>query len=475
MEQTLANSERVGLSLSEWAAQGDWRMLYVQRDRMKAVTPDDLQRVWARYFKPQNRTLGEYVPTEKPDRAEIPLPPEVGPLVNGFKGGPVVAKGEAFEPSQKNIDARTRRVTLANGAKLVLLPKKTRAETVKLALELRFGTEQSLAGQMTVAPMTADLMGRGTKKLPYKDFRSALEKARAQLQLGAQGQRLSVMVEVQRPQLAEVLGLLGEVLKEPALDAQELEVARNSMLARLERMKTEPTAVGPTELARALSPFPRGHPLAVLTFAERIAATKAVTIDQVKAFHAKFLGAQNASVAVVGDFDDKEVEKTLTAMLGGWTAKQPYTLIKDDFVPVAPTTLSLPTPDKQNAWLGAGTTLSLRDDAPDYPAMLLATSLLGGSASSRLFAELREKKGLSYGAYAWLSVPAENGRAQLQSSIIYAPQNVAAVQQAVQGEFEGWSTLSAAELDAARSELLNQKLQARAQDSVHLGRHRGRA
>jgi zinc protease len=464
-EQTLTSSEAVGLTLSEWAAVGDWRMLYVQRDRMKKVTPDDLTRVWARYFKAQNRTLGEYVPTEKPDRVEIPLTPDVGPLVNNYVGGEAVAKGEAFDPSPKNIDARTRRVTLPNGAKLALLSKKTRGQTVRLAMELRIGSLQSLTGQMPVSGLTALAMNRGTKKLPYKEFRNTLEKLRAQVSVGADGQNVYVNVEVKRPQLAEVLGLMNDVLKDPAFDAKEFEVARNERLARLERVKDEPTAVGPTELARAMSAtLAKDHPLYTPTFPERLAQTRAVTIEQVKAFHAKFYGAQAASIAVVGDFDDAEMEKTLTTMLGSWNAKEPYALVKDDFTVTTPNTMTIATPDKQNAWLGSGTTFKLNDSSPDYAAMTVATSMLGGGASGRLFATLREKKGLSYGAYGMLNVGSENERAEFQTSVIYAPQNVGAVEQGLAAELERWSTVSKEDLDAARTEFLNERQQARAED-----------
>jgi|APLak6261679142_1056127.scaffolds.fasta_scaffold00019_54 zinc protease len=463
-EQQLDSSEEVGLLMSEWAAIGDWRMLYVQRDRLKKVTTDDLARVWARYFKPQNRTLGEYVPTEKPDRVEIPPAPDVGPLVSRYQGGEALAQGEKFDATPENIDARTRRVTLPNGAKLALLSKKTRGQTVKLSLELRLGTLQSLTGQMPVARMTASMMNRGTKKLSYRDFRSTLERLRAQIDVGADGQSVYVNLEVKRPQLAEALALLGDVLQQPAFDAQEFEVARNERLSRLERLKDEPTALGPVELNRALSNFPKDHPLAVASITEALASTRAVTVEQVRAFHAKFYGAQNASLAVVGDFDDAAVEKTLSGLLGGWTAKEPYALIKDDPAPLTARTLTLPTPDKANAWFGAGTTFELDDASPDYPALSVAAMLLGGGASSRLFVSLREEKGLSYGAYASLEVPSETRRAELTATAIYAPQNVGAVEQAMNAELARWSTLTQADLDAARAQLLNSRAQDRAND-----------
>jgi zinc protease len=232
-------------------------------------------------------------------------------------------------------------------------------------------------------------------------------------------------------------------------------------------------------LNRALAPFPAGHPLAVLTFPERIAAVKSVTVEQVRAFHEKFLGAQEATFAVVGDFDDQAVEQVLAKRFGKWTAQEPYALIPDDFVAVAPTTLTFNTPDKQNAWLGVGTTLPLTDSDPEHPAMELAAALLGGGASSRLFAKLREEKGLSYGAYAWLGAPSETKRAVVEGSAIFAPQNLGAVEQGMQGELERWSSLTKADLDLVRSEFLNQLIQNRADDAqlagqlaadAHLGR-----
>src|SRR5262249_7576643 len=156
----LNESERVGIQLSEWAAMGDWRMLFFQRDKLKAVTADDVNRVTAKYLKASNRTLGEYVPTEKPDRAEVPDAPNVAQLLSGYTGSSGLAKGEAFDASPKNIDSRTTRTQLPNGMKLGLLAKKTRGETVQLAMTLRYGTEKSLMGTRGTAELAAKMLLR---------------------------------------------------------------------------------------------------------------------------------------------------------------------------------------------------------------------------------------------------------------------------------------------------------------------------
>lgn len=464
-EQTFGNANALGADLSEWVARGDWRLLYLLRDRLREVKTADVERVWAKYLKPQNRTVGEYVPTVAPDRAEIADAADAKAVLANFKGGEAVQQGEAFDPSPANIDARTKRSQLANGAKLLLLPKKTRAQTVKLAIDLRLGTAESLTGQQAVSQFTASMLNRGTQKLSYKDFRSALERLKSTISVGGSGQGVSVVVTTQRPQLAEVLGLLTDTLKAPAFDAKEFEVLKSEQVSRIDSMKSEPQVLGSVELARALLPLPVDHINAVVPLADQVVAAKAVTLEQVKAFYGKFYGVQNASIAVVGDFEAADVEKTLNASLGGFTAKEKYEEALHPFFATKPETRVIATPDKANAWMGAGTSVQMVDSSPDYPALLVAANVLGGGASGRLFVTLREKQGLSYGAYARFRADVKNDTALVMSNIIYAPQNVAAVEKGLTGEFARWSTITRDELEHARTELLQTRYQGRANDN----------
>src|ERR1035441_9076611 len=141
IELAFANSQAIALDLADYQAEGDWRMLFLERDRLKAVTPEDVARVAKAYLKESNRTLGEFIPTKTPDRAEIPTAPTDAETFKSFKGGSAVAEGEVFDPSPSNIESRLTHAKLSDGVKVVLLPKKTRGGTVTVSLIARFGDE----------------------------------------------------------------------------------------------------------------------------------------------------------------------------------------------------------------------------------------------------------------------------------------------------------------------------------------------
>jgi zinc protease len=162
IDLALTNSQSVALMLGGYAGDGDWRIFYLIRDEIAKVTPADLTRVAKTYLKSSNRTLGEFIPTSAPDRAEIPATPDPALRFKDYHGGAAIQQGEAFDPTPKNIEARVIRATLPNGLKLVMFPKKTRGATVTAVIDIRFGDEKSLFGHPDVGTMVGALLMRGT-------------------------------------------------------------------------------------------------------------------------------------------------------------------------------------------------------------------------------------------------------------------------------------------------------------------------
>ncbi len=162
-EQRQLNSATMAQALSSASSLGDWRRLFVQRDRIQAVSADDVNRVARTYLKRPNRTVGVYIPVDKSERLIVSAAPDLDSLVKDYKGGNTAAAGEIFDPSLENLERRTKIVDVG-GIKAGLLQKKNRGETVSLVLTLHYGNEESLKGQTTAAGMLPSLMMAGTKK-----------------------------------------------------------------------------------------------------------------------------------------------------------------------------------------------------------------------------------------------------------------------------------------------------------------------
>jgi zinc protease len=383
-----------------------------------------VNRVAQRYFKPSNRTMTEYVPTEHPDRAEIPALVDLTPVVKGYTGDQALAAGEAFEATPKNIESHTTRTALKNGLKVALLPKKTRGETVHLVMELDYGTAASLFGKRQVGYAAASMVTRGTLKKTRQQFKDELDKLRVALTVHPQPQGVVVSMEVRKPQLGAALDLVAEALKEPRFDPKEFESMRREVLAQVEQEKDDPNAIGFNTLTQLMSPFPKGHPLSVPSFDEVIADATAMKLDEAKDFQARFYGAQDGQVAVVGDFDPKAVTEKLEALFGGFVAKEKYERIPNPYVAMEKKEATTQTPDKAMAFYGAAENFKMKDTDPEYPAMLMADYLLGGGfLSGRVPKRLREKEGWSYGAGTSLHVDERDDNAFLLGYAIEAPQN----------------------------------------------------
>src|SRR5581483_9201592 len=80
-ERALTKSQRIALELSEWAGAGDWRLLFLHRDRVAKVTPEDVNKVAAKYLRQSNRTTGMFVPSQQVARTPIPEAPPAAQIV----------------------------------------------------------------------------------------------------------------------------------------------------------------------------------------------------------------------------------------------------------------------------------------------------------------------------------------------------------------------------------------------------------
>ena len=462
IEKTQLDSAALWRTLPEFASMGDWRLFYLYRDRLRNVTTADVQRAADTYLKPANRVLGMFLPTAKPDRAAIPAAPDMTAALNAYRSNENVDAGEAFDPTPQNIEARVIRRTLANGIKVALLPKKTRGGSVVASLTLYWGDEKSKTGRGPSCGLAGGLLMRGSRKHTRTELRDAFDRLKASVSASIGG----ASIEVRRAQLDDTLRLVAEVLKEPAFPAAEFEELRRASLTGAEAQRGEPSAIAGERLARHLNPYPRGHWNYPESIDERLADLKAAKLEDAQRCYTELVGASGAQFVAVGDFDPDALSKLIEELFGGWKNPSPYTRIPSLYFERAALEQSVTTPDKANAVLRAAVNLPLRDDNPDFPALILGNYLLGGTSSARLPARVREKEGLSYSTYSTLSAGSLDAAGSFGLSSIYAPQNRERVENAIREELaramdKGFDD---AEVDAAKKGFLEARLLARSRD-----------
>lgn len=471
-EKLFTSPEQVGITLSSAIAQGDWRLFFLMRDRIKALTPETVQRVAVEYFVASNRTLGQYLPTETPVRAPVPAFVDVAAQIKTFVPQAAVAQAAAFEATPENLDRQAIRRQLPTGLKLTLLAKSTRGEAVRGSLNLQLGDAASLLGKESVAGMAAAMLRMGTATKTREQLKDALDAAKVEVQISAAAaDRVSVSWSTKREFAAPAIALIAEMLRSPRFEPAALEELRAQSLTGLQFQKGNPESLAPRAVNIALNNVPRGHVHHARSFEEEDADVKAVTLDEVKAFHAAFYGANQAQMSLVGDFDPQAVSSAVLAGFGDWKARAGYVRIPQVANEKAGAIQLLRTPDKQNAMLMGELPMTLKDDHPDYPALVLANHMLGGGGSSRLWVRIREREGLSYGTGTGVSLSAEDPYGSWYVYAIFAPQNREKVEAALRDEVakvlkEGFT---AKELEEAKTALLNQRRLSLAQDATVAG------
>ena len=460
IERSLNDPQAVGVALSEVIALGDWRLYFLSRERLKAVKAEDVAASSSRYFMRSNRVIGTFVPEDAPQRAQVPTAPTVEAVMKDFKPAASSLVSEDFDPSQANIMKRTT-LTTAGGVKLALLPKKNRGETVTVSLRQHFGDEKNLFGKSAVAGLTSAMLDRGTTKYSRAELADAFDKLKM---TGGPNH-----FQTTREHLVEAIKLAAHVLKEPAFPASEFEQLRKQMLVSLEAGRAEPQSVASRALGMHFEQYPRGDIRHANTLEEDIQDIQAVRLEDLPKHHREFHNSSPAEMAIVGDFDPKQVVPLVDALFGKWTAPANVAPVLGKHAEVAPATRMLDTPDKENGFLVARMNLDLNLEDPDYPALMLANYIFGeGGLKSRLMDRIRQKDGLSYGGGSNLAGGDFDRAGVFMISAIAAPQNLRKLEGAVRAELERAvkDGFTQEELAGAKSGLMQQRLQNRTSDGV---------
>ena len=492
LERNLSDPQSLATgAMNESIAEGDWRLMFLQHDWIEKVTPEDVVRVAKTYFKASNRTIGYYVADASPDRTVVPATLDLDATLSSYRSSINVAHGEAFDPTPANIEARTQRSKLVNGMKVVVLPKKTEGDRVSATIDLRFGNTDTLKGKNEAAQLAGSLLGRGTKTHTRQQLQDLMRQLDAQIAAtggggggfgGGRGGRggfggggggisgASATILAPRANFEKAFALAVEILKEPAYSDTDFDQVKTARVKMLENPQTEPTQLAAETLQRQLTPWTPNDVMYMKTREEQAAELKKVTLDDVRKFHDQFYGANSGVVAVVGPVEQAAVTKIAGDLLGGWNTAMAYKPLVAPFKPAAPINRKIETPDKANAQFEAGLRFQLAVNDPDYPAIVLAGYMFGGPITSHVSDRIRNREGLSYGANARITVPAEGDSAMLSATVSLNPQNGPKVEASFVDELAKTLTngFTPAEVAEAKKAYLQSLLVQRSQDAALL-------
>ena len=435
------------------------------------------------FWQPSNRTVGTFIPETKPDNVTIPGRTDLAKLLENYKGQKKLEEAEKFDSSPENIDSRTKTGTIPGGAKYALLSKTTRGGVVTLNLSLRVGSKQSLSNKSKVAELTGNMLMKGTASRTAAQINDELDKYKAQANVYSTGQNVIVQVQTVRKNLPDVIKVIEDVLRHPNFPTSEFDKVVQQSLDQIDQQKSDPQSISYLQYSRLLHPYPADDFRYSMTFDEQTTAVKNVKLDDVKKFYADYYNGTNATVALVGDFDEAAVTKQLTTILQNWTSPVKYERAVSVFVDVPAKSEKINTPEKANANLMAGYNIEMRDDNPDYPALMLSNFMLGGGfLNSRLSERIRQKDGISYGVGSWVSVDNQDKTASFNSYAIYNPTNSDKLVTAFKEELNRMvdKGFSPEELKDARDGYLqerklsrsnDQTLASRLQENLYIGRN----
>lgn len=416
--------------LGYFAVVADWKLADQFPKLLEKVTAEDVQRVAQKYFVDDRLTVGWFVPTRTAPQAQQ----------QGGKKASVDLGAELAAPSFKADDAPIwlhskmvaaqarktakkvvpERVVLPNG--LVILVQQNRASpTFALSGVVKAGGVKDPPDRPHVAALTAAMLKRGTTKRSKLDIANALEEVGATLGYSESSESVSIYARGLARDFDRVLDLLAETLLQPSFPADEVEKLKRQTIARLGQSEDSTSVKARRAYYQAL--YPQGHPYYMHGLEQSIAAVEAIDPESLKQFHRAHYGANGTVLAVVGDLEPRKVvdaiRKRLSAMprLEGMAIEIPKVPLRK-----APGREVVFVPEKANVDVYMGHQGSItRTDASYYPAAV-ANFIFGGAASSRLFQEVRDRQGLTYGIYSSLS--ASHGAGPWTIWMTLNPQNV---------------------------------------------------
>ena len=305
---------------------------------------------------------------------------------------------------------------LANGMK-VLYVRQPELPVVSAALVIRgAGTTQDPATLPGLASFTASMLDEGAAGKSALQIADALDLLGASLQPGASWDAATVNLYVLKKNFPAALSLMSDVVLRPDFNAPDLQRVRDERITNLTRAKDEPGAIASNAFQSLV--YGARHPYGRFATVE---ATRTLDRDRVAAFHHAAYRPENATLILVGDVDPS-MQPMVEQAFGGWRAMGAAAAMEGslDAPQIGATTIYLvDKPGAAQSEIRIGHPGVARN-TPDYFALQVLNTLLGGAFTSRLNMNLRETHAWTYGARSGFAMRQGAGPFTAQAGVVTA-------------------------------------------------------
>ena len=282
---------------------------------------------------------------------------------------------------------------LKNGLRVLVVENhKLPRASANLNIDLPPVFEGELSG---VNALLSSMLGKGSKSIAKDDFDEEVDYLGARVNIGASSAFASSLSRY----FPRVLELMADAALNPNFLQEEFEKEKEKLI---EGIKSDENSV-PAAARRVenLITYGKNHPSGEFIREETV---NNVQLEDVKRFYTKNFTPQNAYLVIIGDVDFKTVKKQATKLFKSWKGD----VVKGDSFPVAQNASSLEInfvemPNAVQSEVSVDFTSEIKKTDEDYFPVILANNILGGGGQARLFLNLREDKGYTYGAYSSIS------------------------------------------------------------------------
>lgn len=264
------------------------------------------------------------------------------------------------------------------------------------------GDASAPADNPALASLTGAMLDKGTTQHDKFAIAGELESVGASLSFGVGNEMLSINGKCLTKDVPLLLNLIAEQLRTPAFDPAEFEKVKQQYVAALKQSLDDTNQRAADAYSRAV--YPVGHPNRQTPTDELIAAAETTTLDAVKAFHHEYYGPAHLTLVLVGDADATGVKSDITQSFAGWSGGQePKVSAAKGGNIDASQDQTVFMADKTNVSVVWGMATGLRYSDPGALALRVGTNVLGGGFTARLMGNVRDKEGLTYGIYGYVS------------------------------------------------------------------------